>query len=55
VSRALAAPEWRWLGMNQMNCALTGDRYQPAMPAGLISFSAAGHLTPSLTVDWVSP
>ena len=23
VSQALAAPAWRWLGLNQMNCALS--------------------------------
>jgi broad specificity phosphatase PhoE len=48
VSRALTAPDWRWLGLNQMNCALTVIAYQPTMPAGLISFNDAGHLTPAL-------
>lgn len=23
VSQALGAPPWRWMGLNQMNCALT--------------------------------
>jgi broad specificity phosphatase PhoE len=44
VSQALAAPPWRWLGLNQMNCAVTIIAYQPGLPAGLISFNDAGHL-----------
>jgi broad specificity phosphatase PhoE len=48
VSRALDAPPWRWLGLNQMNGALTVIAYQPGLPAGLISFNDAGHLPPEL-------
>jgi broad specificity phosphatase PhoE len=48
VSHALAAPSWRWLGLNQMNCALTVIAYQPSLPPSLISFNDAGHLTPEL-------
>jgi probable phosphoglycerate mutase len=48
VSQALAAPPWRWLGLNQMNCALTVIAYPAEMPAGLISFNDAEHLTPEL-------
>jgi probable phosphoglycerate mutase len=48
VSHALAAPAWRWLGLNQMNCALTVIAYRPGLPPGLISFNDAGHLTPEL-------
>jgi len=48
VSQALAAPPWRWLGLNQMNGALTIIAYQPGLPAGLISFNDAGHLPPEL-------
>jgi broad specificity phosphatase PhoE len=48
VSRALAAPAWRWLGLNQMNCALTVIAYRPARPPSLISFNDAAHLTPEL-------
>lgn len=44
VSQALDAPPWRWLGLNQMNCAVTILAYLPGMPAGLISFNDAGHL-----------
>lgn len=48
VSHALAAPSWRWLGLNQMNCALTVIAYQPGLPPALIMFNDAGHLTPEL-------
>jgi serine/threonine-protein phosphatase PGAM5 len=48
VSQAMAAPSWRWLGLNQMNCALTVIAYRPGLPPALISFNDAGHLTPEL-------
>jgi probable phosphoglycerate mutase len=48
VSQALSAPSWRWLGLNQMNCALTVIAYRPGLPPALISFNDAGHLTPEL-------
>lgn len=48
VSQALDAPPWRWMGLNQMNCALSVIAYLPAWPAGLISFNDAGHLPPEL-------
>jgi len=48
VSQAMAGPPWRWLGLNQMNGALTVIAYQPAAPPSLISFNDAGHLPPAL-------
>ena len=48
VSQALAAPRWRWLGLNQMNGGLTVIAYQPDLPPRLISFNEAGHLPPAL-------
>lgn len=48
VSRALGAPHWRWLGLNQMNCALTVIAYQRDLPPALICFNDAGHLPPDL-------
>ena len=48
VSQALAAPSWRWLGLNQMNCALTVIACRPGLPPSLISFNDAGHLPPEL-------
>lgn len=48
VSQALAAPSWRWLGLNQMNCALTVIACQNGLPPSLVAFNDAGHLTPEL-------
>jgi probable phosphoglycerate mutase len=48
VSHALDAPPWRWLGLNQMNCALTVLAYETSMPPRLITFNDAGHLPPAL-------
>jgi serine/threonine-protein phosphatase PGAM5 len=48
VSQALCAPSWRWLGVNQMNCAVTVIAYPPGLPSELISFNDAGHLPPEL-------
>jgi serine/threonine-protein phosphatase PGAM5 len=48
VSQSLDAPPWRWMGLNQMNCALTILAYRPGWPAGLVSFNDAGHLPPEL-------
>lgn len=48
VSQALSAPPWRWLGVNQMNCALTVIAYPPGAPSALITFNDAGHLPPEL-------
>jgi probable phosphoglycerate mutase len=48
VSHALAAPPWRWLGLNHMNGALTVIAYQRTLPPSLISFNDAAHLPPAL-------
>ena len=48
VSHALAAPPWRWLGLNQMNGGLAVIACQAASPPRLISFNDAGHLPPAL-------
>jgi serine/threonine-protein phosphatase PGAM5 len=48
VSQALCAPSWRWLGVNQMNCAVTVIAYLPGLPSALVSFNDAGHLPPEL-------
>jgi broad specificity phosphatase PhoE len=48
VSQALNAPPWRWLGLNQMNCAVTVMAYLAGLPASLITFNDAGHLPPAL-------
>jgi broad specificity phosphatase PhoE len=44
VRHALDAPAWRWMGLNQFNCALTIIEIQPDLPPMLISFNDIGHL-----------
>ena len=48
VSQAVNGPSWRWLGLNQMNCAVTIIAYQPALPPSLILFNDASHLPATL-------
>ena len=48
VSQAVNGPPWRWLGLNQMNCAVTIIAYQPVLPPSLILFNDAGHLPHAL-------
>lgn len=44
VRHALDAPAWRWMGLNQFNCALTIIEIQPQLPPMLITFNDIGHL-----------
>jgi probable phosphoglycerate mutase len=48
VAQALHAPDWRWIGLNQQNCALTVILYQPGLPPSLVSFNDAAHLPDQL-------
>jgi serine/threonine-protein phosphatase PGAM5 len=48
VRDALGAAEWRWLGLNQQNAALTAIMYRHGMPPVLVSFNDAAHLTAPL-------
>jgi broad specificity phosphatase PhoE len=48
ASHAMAAPSWRWLGVNQMNCALTVIAYQAGLPPSLLTFNDARHLPADL-------
>jgi broad specificity phosphatase PhoE len=45
VRDALGASEWRWLGLNQQNAALTVIMYRAELPPALVSFNDAAHLT----------
>jgi broad specificity phosphatase PhoE len=49
VSQAMDGPDWRWLGVNQMNCALSVIAYQPGLPPSLLTFNDASHLPPELS------
>jgi len=44
VRHVMAAPWWRWMGLNQFNCALTIIQVRSGEPAALVSFNDIGHL-----------
>lgn len=44
VRHVLDAPVWRWIGLNQDNCAITVVRWDPDRPPALVSFNDTGHL-----------
>ncbi|MFF5078431.1 histidine phosphatase family protein [Actinoplanes sp. NPDC000266] len=44
VRHALDAPPWRWIGLNQDNCALTIVQWDSGHPPTLASFNDTGHL-----------
>jgi serine/threonine-protein phosphatase PGAM5 len=48
VRDALGAADWRWLGLNQQNAALTIIMYRDGMSPALVSFNDAAHLTSAL-------
>ncbi|MEU8820152.1 histidine phosphatase family protein [Actinoplanes sp. NPDC048796] len=44
VRHALDAPDWRWIGLNATNCALTIVQWDSGRPPTLTSFNDTGHL-----------
>lgn len=48
VRHALGAPDARWMGLNQGNCALTAILYRPEAPPSLLFFNDMSHLPPDL-------
>ena len=44
VRHVLDAPPWRWIGLNQHNCAITIVQWEPDRPPTLVSFNDTGHL-----------
>ena len=44
VRHVLDAPVWRWIGLNQANCALTIVQWDSDRPPTLVSFNDTGHL-----------
>jgi probable phosphoglycerate mutase len=48
VRAALGAPEWRWLGFDAANAALTIIEYREYWPPSLITFNDQAHLPPRL-------
>ena len=48
VREVFDAPAWRWLGLNQANCALTIIRVRSAKPPVLVTHNDLGHLPAEL-------
>ncbi|MGV9451548.1 histidine phosphatase family protein [Streptomyces sp. NPDC003635] len=48
VRAALDAPEWRWMGLNQANAALTVIRYAPGRPSSVLLSNDMRHLPAEL-------
>lgn len=44
VRHVMDAPTWRWLGLNQDNCALTIVTWETDRPPALVTFNDTGHL-----------
>ncbi|WP_027345416.1 histidine phosphatase family protein [Hamadaea tsunoensis] len=44
VRHVLDAPTWRWIGLNQANCAITIVQWDDARPPTLVAFNDTGHL-----------
>jgi serine/threonine-protein phosphatase PGAM5 len=44
VRHMLDAPVWRWIGLNQANCAITIVQWDSDRPSTLVSFNDTGHL-----------
>ncbi|GAB3803056.1 histidine phosphatase family protein [Micromonospora zhanjiangensis] len=44
VRHVLDAPVWRWIGLNQDNCAITVVQWDSDRPPTLVSFNDTGHL-----------
>jgi histidine phosphatase superfamily protein (branch 1) len=44
VRHVLDAPQWRWIGLDQANCAITILQWDSDRPPTLVSFNGTGHL-----------
>ncbi|MFF8917698.1 histidine phosphatase family protein [Streptomyces sp. NPDC015032] len=48
IRAALDAPEWRWMGLNHSNAALTVIRYAPDKPPSVLFYNDMRHLPTEL-------
>ncbi|WKU42641.1 histidine phosphatase family protein [Streptomyces sp. VNUA116] len=48
IRAALDAPEWRWMGLNHSNAALTVIRYAPGKPSSVLFYNDMRHLPAEL-------
>jgi broad specificity phosphatase PhoE len=55
VRAALDAPNWRWLGLNHGNAALTVIRYAPGRPTELLVYNDVRHLPAELRWTGLPP
>lgn len=55
VREALGAPEWRWLSINQANCALTVLTQKSGRPWSLVTHNDVAHLPPELRTGMPEP
>lgn len=55
VREVLAAPDWRWVGINQANCGLTVLQQKPGRPWTLITHNDLGHLPVELRTGLPEP
>lgn len=55
VREALAAPDWRWLSINQANCGLTVLTQKAGRPWGLVTHNDIAHLPPELRTGMPEP
>jgi serine/threonine-protein phosphatase PGAM5 len=44
VRHMFEGPVWRWIGLNQANCAITIVEWESDRPPTLVSFNEPGHL-----------
>ncbi|MEA9984976.1 MULTISPECIES: histidine phosphatase family protein [Subtercola] len=55
VREAMSAPHWRWVGVNQANCALTIIRYRSGRMPELVTHNDLGHLPVELRTGLTDP
>ncbi|AWB95189.1 histidine phosphatase family protein [Agromyces badenianii] len=55
VREVLGAPDWRWVSINQANCALTVLTQKPGRPWSLVTHNDIAHLPPELRTGLPEP
>ena len=55
VREALAAPDWKWVTLNQANCGLTVLQHRSGRPWNLVAHNDLGHLPVELRTGLPEP
>jgi serine/threonine-protein phosphatase PGAM5 len=55
VREALAAPDWKWVTLNQANCGLTVLQHRSGRPWNVVSHNDLGHLPVELRTGLPEP